>query len=472
MQLTTDIAKKILLRFKDRDLPCFSDTLIRLASLDPDSEYSVEELSSIILEDIGLTSKVLRSVNTFYYIRTGKEVSTVTQAILLLGFNALREIALNMAVLDLAEKGENDPLIKQLLSSFTAAHFAQSLTNDTRYDKETIFVKCLFYNLGRIILCLYDQKLYKEIELIEGSDPVRQDKVKKFLAYIGQGICELWSLPPSFKENLEGISNRSDKVNVIIQDCHLIARSFLVDTQHGLLTSTFKNLSDLAGISLEKLNNKLALAIKSTVNLSPRFKSALPHWKVQNIFEKIGRHLSEEAESSSKLELDDHSTDNFLVFLTQFTSLISQQTFTLEQIYLFACEAILRGLPTDRVLLTLLTKDKSCLLPRYAIGKKSSFLKENFKCKFPPVSVPLKSVFETNRAALSTWTNVCKSIVFNGSNNDISQKIVTMVPIIVFGKPIGCFFMDRAYSSNKFIKEDLMKAEAIRDLVVLGTQKR
>ena len=476
LKLTPSLSYNILKKYKKDGLPCLSDTINRLIALDEKKEYSVEDLSSIILEDIGLTGRVLKTVNSFFYRRTGKEVTTVTQAIVLLGFNTIRDIALNMAVLDLAERNNNKLLSRLLFSSFLAAHLVQYVFEpQDGLEREAVFVATLFYPLARIILALFDNDLCKGLFETTEKCQLVDSKASQFLKELGRGISELWGLPPLIQENLEGLGNSSSRLFAAIKDSHEISRivSFKRDTRD--IAGILQGLSDVSGKDVKAILSLVGKATRKTLEFSPRFKGLFSARSLNETIKIMSNDAGHSAESKTVSLQKDDSEDSYINLMAQLTGSITRQGLSLDQIYLFATEVILRGLPVDRVFLLLLSLNKNELVPRYAIGKGTKGLREKLAISFPLRESTLRAGFMENAARISTWKDCLrdedrgilkKEFVGNGTNQ------VLMAPIIVSGKSIGCFLMDRFLENEGFSKRDMLKAEAIKDLVVMASSRR
>ncbi len=476
MRLDSNLSHKILKKYKKEGLPCLSDTINRLITLDEKKEYSVEDLSSIILEDIGLTGKVLRTVNSFFYRRTGKEVTTVTQAIVLLGFNTIKDIALNMAVLDLAERNNNTPLSRLLFSSFLAAHLVQYIYKpENGLERESVFVATLFYPLARLILALFDEDLYQEIFKTAENNQGFDNDTSQFLMELGRGISELWGFPPLIQENLEGLGKGSSRLFVTIKDSHEISRviSFKKDIKD--VSDILQNLSEVTGKNVKTILPLIGKAIKKTLEFSPKFKDIFSQKSLNETIKTISNDAGLSIVSTKSSFKKDSIEDRYLNLLTQLTASITRQGLSLDQIYLFATEVILRGLPVDRVFLLLLRLNKKELVPRYAIGKGTKALRDKLVIPFPPKKSSLKISFMENMVMVSTW----KECLGHENKQSFQREFigqnsvqVLMAPIIVSGKFIGCFLMDRFIEEKGFSKRDILKAEAIRDLVVMASSKK
>ncbi len=68
-----------------------------------DSSSTAKDLKEIIEIDPALTAKVLKRANSAYYARP-RRISEIQQAIIWIGFDALKELALNQKVWELFEE--------------------------------------------------------------------------------------------------------------------------------------------------------------------------------------------------------------------------------------------------------------------------------------------------------------------------------------------------------------------------------
>ncbi len=470
MKIPRDLASEIISRYRQEDLPCLSDTLLRLLRLNPESESAFEELSGIILEDMGLTGKVIRTVNSVYYRRCGQEITTITQALVLLGFETVRKIAMNMAVLDLAEKSKNDPLVSLILSSFTAAFLAQDILDpEGESTDESVFVRGLFHCLGRIILCLHQSKLYEALSAKEAEGEEQRKAVEAFFCDLGRGFGELWGLPQSMINSMEGSQTFTDPESRVIGMCHLAIRSVLTDVGSRLLPGVIDKIAREISSSTEGVVRKISQAFDASLSLSPAFKTRATLKRVKTISKRLDRsngHLAHLQEGSG----DVGGFSRFLRLLTNLTSIMVQKRFGLDKVYLLAAEALLRGVEMERVILSLLTVDKRWLRPRYAIGKGTEGVKAGLEMAYPPSNQDVSCCFEQNQIRTLNWHTITGEK--KAPNQIRPQGQVCLAPIVVNQKPIGCFLLDRPESKGDILLEDILMVTAVRDLVVLATQNR
>src|SRR5882724_11033108 len=79
------------------DLPPLPAVVMRIMETVNNPDTSAEDLNRLISMDQGLSSKVLRIVNSSYY-GFPKRISTITHAVVILGFNTVRNLTTSLGV--------------------------------------------------------------------------------------------------------------------------------------------------------------------------------------------------------------------------------------------------------------------------------------------------------------------------------------------------------------------------------------
>jgi len=193
--------RRIIARVED--LPTLPRTVLRITELVNDPRASAKDLSIIITDDQVLTARLLKLVNSSFY-GFPSQVSTVTGAIVLLGFDAIRNLLLTTSVLDLfparIAKVRRDQ--EQLWDhSLGCAIGAKSIGNFLRHDKlEELFVAGLLHDIGKIVEMMFlpdefariTERVRAEGVLISSAE---QDLLGCTHADIGRLLAERWNLP-------------------------------------------------------------------------------------------------------------------------------------------------------------------------------------------------------------------------------------------------------------------------------------
>jgi HD-like signal output (HDOD) protein len=196
-ELKEDILKRI---DKGNELPIAPATWNTLIRLTASADRSVTDLSNIILGDYGLTSKVLKLVNSVHYMRFG-EVTTVSRAILLLGLETIKNMAITMSLFGELQKAQSSYLTGLLTKAIYAALVGQALSTRMSYpNPEEAFLGSLFGFLGEILAAYYAPNRYGEIRTIvkQENDPApggMAHRTSWFYRDIGLSVARTWGLP-------------------------------------------------------------------------------------------------------------------------------------------------------------------------------------------------------------------------------------------------------------------------------------
>jgi eukaryotic-like serine/threonine-protein kinase len=82
------------------DFPALSSTIGAVNRATASDTEAVNSLSGAILKDFALTNKLLKLVNTAYYGQFGGTISTISRAIVILGFDRVRSVAITLLLFE------------------------------------------------------------------------------------------------------------------------------------------------------------------------------------------------------------------------------------------------------------------------------------------------------------------------------------------------------------------------------------
>lgn len=140
------------------DFPAAARVIQRLHDAVRRENCNALDVAQAILADPGLSSKVLRVVNSSFYRPRGEPVSTITRAVFLLGFEAIRDLATGLVLIDeLARVGGNRAGMRELLHHcLLCGSVARSLSMAVGYpNPEEAYLLGLFANWGQLCIAAY-----------------------------------------------------------------------------------------------------------------------------------------------------------------------------------------------------------------------------------------------------------------------------------------------------------------------------
>lgn len=188
------------------ELPVLANTLRRINELADSTSSTVNQLADVILKDAQLTSQVLRLSNTIFYNQTRTQVGTVSRAITLIGFDAVKSMAISSLIVDaLLARSDRSHLLQCLARALHAAVQARCLLPKRNEQAlEEVFIGALLMNIGELAFWSCDTEQADELEvLLQRKEPAieAQKKVlRTTFVEITRGLVDAWSLGPFIKD--------------------------------------------------------------------------------------------------------------------------------------------------------------------------------------------------------------------------------------------------------------------------------
>jgi HD-like signal output (HDOD) protein len=186
------------------DFPALSESVGAINRITASENQNLAELSNTILKDFSLTNKILRMVNSVHYRQAGGgSISTVSRAIVVLGLDAVRSIAITVMLFEhLQNKDNADQLKEEFLRANLAGLLAKELASKsaTRGDVEQAFICSMFHNLGRLLSQYYFPEESAEIRRLAqqkdcADDLAAQQVLGLSFEDLGVGIAQSWGFP-------------------------------------------------------------------------------------------------------------------------------------------------------------------------------------------------------------------------------------------------------------------------------------
>lgn len=190
---------------KLRDIPTLPMVVTKIVEIVDSPDSSANDLNKVISMDQALTMKVLKLVNSAFY-GFPKKIETLTQAIVILGFNTVRSLALSISMIDFfSPKGTRHCLNypefwKHSISTSSLAKLLAKKSFPAL--SEEAFVAGLIHDVGIIVL---DQFL--PIEFSQVLNEVNNKKIpfydaEKFVIElthcdVGRMLASKWNFPES-----------------------------------------------------------------------------------------------------------------------------------------------------------------------------------------------------------------------------------------------------------------------------------
>ncbi len=191
---------------RKQDFPAISTNITQITRRASNhTNSSVNELSNIILKDYALMTKLLRLVNASFYGQFGGEITTISRAVIILGFEQVRAAALSIILFEHLQNNSQFKELKSaacgaLMSGIISREQAPRMNNINADSVETAFIASMFHKLGKHLTIYYFPEEYQEIKgLINNKGMEEQQAARAVMGVsyddLGKAIAKEWQLP-------------------------------------------------------------------------------------------------------------------------------------------------------------------------------------------------------------------------------------------------------------------------------------
>jgi HD-like signal output (HDOD) protein len=211
-------------------MPSLSTTLVKVLETCNDPLASANDLKRVISLDPVLTGRVLRLINSAYY-SLGKPISSLTRAIIMLGVNTVKNLALSFTVLDNLNRKSScqsfsaDEFWRHSLCVGVVAKSLAALKGLTATGQEEYFVAGLLHDLGKLPLYIqFPEEYYRICNNVDGGQTALYQDEARFLGVdhgaVGRIIAKKWRLGSTLVESLSCHHNSADRSD---ENCEFVS---------------------------------------------------------------------------------------------------------------------------------------------------------------------------------------------------------------------------------------------------------
>lgn len=188
---------------KIKEIPPLPQSVNKIIILTSDPDCSAQKLTNAIEQDASMTAKILKMSNSAYYGFT-KKISTISHAIMCLGFKTVKEIAISASskkYLNMEITGYRMEQGALWEHSLICARIAKLIAKEAKVkDSEEVYIAGLLHDIGKIVLNEYDNELFKYILVKSDIDEIAVNEAEVQVlgidhAMLGSIIAEKWNLP-------------------------------------------------------------------------------------------------------------------------------------------------------------------------------------------------------------------------------------------------------------------------------------
>lgn len=242
-------------------LPSLGHTLGKLTRLLEGDNDALQDLADVILADVSLTQRLLRVANTVPYRSGPQVVTTVTRAIVLLGFDHVRMLATSLVLLE----GLLGPQKERLRGEFHQAVLAGCLARELlpKAEGEEAGIAAMFRNVGRLLAAVFAPEQYDEVRacmqrerLAEGAAARRV--LGRSFDEITEAMLREWHLPDRLVAHVQALPHRIDPPHVAAERVKTAAH--FADALATVVADVAGSASERAAPGLDEVLDRFAPA--------------------------------------------------------------------------------------------------------------------------------------------------------------------------------------------------------------------
>lgn len=226
-----------------------------------DENVNTEAIANKISADQVLTAKVLRAANSAHY-GGHRKVASVNDAVLILGFNAVRTLVLASGITGAFKAPDGFDLRGFWHNSFAVASTCKWLARYSKDSQETAFTCGMIHNIGELLIHILLPEECKEIQKIVDKGARNSDIEKHVLGFdfpeAGAELASRWKFPDSIVAAIRyqldpNSSAEFSRYAALIYIADYIVHMNELGDQAALLAGFPNDLATALGINLVKM---------------------------------------------------------------------------------------------------------------------------------------------------------------------------------------------------------------------------
>jgi eukaryotic-like serine/threonine-protein kinase len=503
--------ESLLLRMSHKgDLPTFSKNIIEinsmLSSLKALSVTTTGELANVILKDFSMTNKLLRIVNSALYGSLSGKVTTISKALLILGFEKVRMIASALLIFDhLQNKNQATDLKETAMESFVSGIIAMDLAESMKMSRtEEAFICAMFSNLGKMLVICYFPEEYEEIKNQMLQKGIREDRAAHSVLGIsynelGMAISRSWNFPEAIVRSMESpppgvigppkteyeiLRNLSSYSNAL---CEAIVNNEDDDWTRALsvMTSRYHKSIPLPVKQMEALLESATLKIDafSEIVSLDRTSGNLIHKltarykpRVEETPDEVPGGLEAKEVSESKTVADatkllESATRDQVQVVTNGIAEIAdvmKGEYALSDVIYMILETMYRGFGFNRVLFCLKDAKGIKMAARYGLGDKWEDIVKVFQVQFGHSSDIFNIAMAQGKGIIiddARAPNIVRNLP-DWYQEAVAAAAFLIYPVVVKGSCIGMFYADKANKGTILTEVQQRNMEELRKITV------
>lgn len=456
-------------RFNQAELPALAAVVQDLHRLTLGHTSSVQQLADVLLRDAALTSKVLRIGNSVYYNPSQEPIRTISRAIVLIGFDNVRQIGLSVSLIDgLLARSSREQLAELLAQSFHAAVQARNIAGYvlSRSDEE-VFIAALLHNVGELAFwgCAGETADELASALAQpgvDADDVVMDLLGTSFRQMSLALVKSWNLGDTVSLALQASSQHDRAVKAVTLGAK-ISQAALEGWDSATMESLVGQLASFIGVTPQEAMQQVLASADETVKMAATFGASqlcklIPNTDPEQI------RLQQEQRKARLLQPNLLTLQQALQDLGLMVSKRADLGLVLDTLF----KGLHQGAGLERIMLVVLADGQSCFRCKRVIGEGTAGWAHDFILPVEQTAQPhIFSYALRNKEAL--WMGVPASynlneLVTQPIRQRLGQGMFFIAPLLAGTREIGLLYADSRVSGRALKHEQFVAFQRFTQL--------
>jgi len=489
------------------DFPALSQVISAINQINNADSERLQTLSEVILRDFSLTNKLLRIVNSATYGQFGGSITTVSHAIVILGFDTIRNLAITLLLFEhMHNKTQANRLREATLKSFFGGLLSAKLGKKAGWrDTEELLICGMFQHMGKLLTLYYFNEESLEIDKRMAHEDESEERAT--IAVLGLsyrdlaiGVTEYWNFPDrtvnsmrampdgvartpqTQSERLRFMSNLSFELLPVLEKTPTLAEKHLAEIVRRMGAAIGWNGKDLRDSIQEASSGYLQyLSLLGVEKRGSDFcrklqKMSAQPGAAQDAVQEEDAVLGEEVVADVPLDADPHTGSTAVLSsgVQEITNALVG-SYKLNDLLRMTLETMYRGIGFDRVLFCTRDVRHPRMIARFGFGSDIANVQRGF-------DFPLSGLSDVFLVALGKNADIfiedidadsIKARVPQWYRTLLPAKTFIVFPVVLEGRAIGLFYGDRDEAhSLKITPEQTNLLKTLRNQALLAIRQK
>ncbi|MEN6374204.1 MAG: HDOD domain-containing protein [Smithella sp.] len=492
------------------DLPSFSNHIIeinsKLSSLKALNLYATGDLAKIILKDFSLTNRLLRVVNSSIYGNLAGKITTISKAMMMLGFEKVRMLSATLMIFEhLENKSQATELKEVAMESFINGVIAMNLAENMKFGRaEEAFVCAMLHNLGKMLVICYFPEEYEAIkeQILQGIDENTASRKILGISFneMGVAVSRSWNFPDMIVRSMEKPppgaidtpKTEHETMRNIINYANDICAA-VTSTPEDAWEKTMSEISTHYKKSIPLPVTQIEILLDSAAAKIDDFSEIVKIDKKSSTFlNKLSEHQKSVAQESSddiisgNQPLQKSAVDKPMPKSVKSSAVIAQEkkliitngineiadvmkgAYGLGDVMYMILETMYRGFELNRVIFCLRDVEGKKIVGRFGLGEKSEEMVKLFQIQIGKTSDIFNIAISQGRGIViadATVPNIIQNLP-QWYRESVAAPAFLIYPLLIKGNCIGLFYADKNEKGTLLTDSQCSYMEYLRDMAL------